>query len=98
MNIEQNILLAPYTTFKIGGPARYFAVVKNLNELREAFKFAADNHQKIFILEGGSNVLISDSGFNGLVIKIEMTGRKVLREDVEHVRYKVAAGEVWDDV
>lgn len=70
INIQQNISLAPYTTFKIGGPARFFAEVQNEEELLEALNFAQKNNLEIFVLGGGSNILVSDEGFNGLVIKI----------------------------
>lgn len=98
MEIKKNILLAPYTTFKIGGPAKYFCVVKNPEEAKDAFKFAFDKHLKTFILAKGSNVLISDKGFNGLVIKIENKGVEILKEDDREVLLKIASGEIWDNV
>lgn len=70
MEIQKNIILAPYTTFKIGGPADYFCEVKNLEDLEGALTQAKKKSWKIFILGGGSNLLISDKGFNGLVIKM----------------------------
>ena len=72
MNIEKNIELKKYTTFKIGGPAKYFVEVKTIEELQECLIFAKENSLEIFILGGGSNILISDQGFNGLVIKITL--------------------------
>lgn len=98
MDIQENVLLAPYTTFKIGGPARYFCAIQNLDDLKKALEFAQGKQLKIFILEGGSNLLVSDRGFDGLVIKIELTGKKVIREDREFVWLEVAAGEIWDEV
>ncbi len=68
--IQQNIPLAPFTTFRIGGPAKFFCAVKNETELLEALDFAKEKKLKIFTLSGGSNILISDNGFDGLVIKI----------------------------
>jgi UDP-N-acetylmuramate dehydrogenase len=73
----ENILLANYTTFKIGGPAKYFFVAKSANNLVEALKRARDNKKKVYILGGGSNILISDKGFNGLVIKIDISEVKI---------------------
>ena len=98
MEIQKNVLLAPYTTFKIGGPARYFCSIKNAEEAKEAFEFAEKNHLNIFILGGGSNVLISDKGFDGLVIKIENKGIEITREDDASVALKIASGENWDKV
>ena len=71
VKIQENIPLAPFTTFKIGGPARYFVEVSSEDELREAVYYAKKNNLAIFILGGGSNILVSDDGFNGLVIRIQ---------------------------
>ena len=72
MQIQQNIILAPYTTFKIGGPAEYFALVKTIEELQEAIAWAKDNAKDIFVFGGGSNLLIGDNGIKGLVIKLDL--------------------------
>lgn len=96
MKISTNVPLAQYTTFRIGGPARYFCSVKNEEELVEAVRFAKENKEKIFILGEGSNVLISDVGFFGLVIKMELKGLDIEEEKDNYVRVNVAAGELWD--
>lgn len=70
IEIQKNVPLARYTTFRIGGPAKFFVVVKNEKELIEALDYAKENKLEYFILGGGSNVLVSDKGFDGLVIKI----------------------------
>ncbi|MCK5122742.1 MAG: UDP-N-acetylmuramate dehydrogenase [Candidatus Pacebacteria bacterium] len=70
IKIQKNILLSEYTSFKIGGLAKYFCVIKNSDEIKEALEFAGENKLKVFILGGGSNLLISDEGFDGLVIRI----------------------------
>ena len=70
MNIQNNVPLAPYSTFKIGGPAEHFIEVKAKEDLIEAIKWAHDNNKKIHILGGGSNLLINDAGVKGLVIKL----------------------------
>ena len=67
--IKRNVSLEKFTTFRIGGKAKYFFVAKNEKELIEAVKFAKDNKLPSFILGGGSNLLVSDKGFKGLVIK-----------------------------
>ena len=69
IKIQKNIPLAQYTTFKIGGPARYFFVAKNTQDLIKAVEFAQEKNLPFFILGGGSNLLVSDEGFDGLVIK-----------------------------
>lgn len=68
--IKQNVVLAPYTTFQIGGSAKFFVLVESKDELQEALAFAKKNDEPYFILGGGSNLLISDNGFAGLIIKI----------------------------
>lgn len=68
--IQKNVPLSAMTTFKIGGPAKFFVVVESKAELKAAINWAKDHNEKIYILGGGSNVLINDAGVNGLVIKI----------------------------
>lgn len=70
LNIIENELLANHTRFRIGGPARYFVTVTSTNQIAEGLKFAADNNLRHFILGNGSNILFSDNGFNGLVLKL----------------------------
>lgn len=72
MNIEQNVLLKNYVSFKIGGPAEYFAKVSSPSELEEALKWAKANNKDLRILGGGTNLLISDAGIKGLVIKLDL--------------------------
>lgn len=98
MQIQENVILAPYTTFKIGGPARYFCIVENQFDALEAYEFAKEKNLKTFVLGGGSNILVSDDGFNGLVIKVVNKGIEVLERSKDTVLLKVASGEFWDEV
>jgi len=98
MQIQEDVLLAPYTTFKIGGRAKYFCVVGDEFEALQAFEFAKTRKLQTFVLGGGSNLLISDSGFNGLVIKVGNKGVEVLSRGNDAVLLKVASGEIWDEV
>ena len=93
MRIRKNIKLAKYTTFHIGGPAEFFVEVGNAEELKEAVDFAKKNKLKLFILGGGSNVLLPDKGINGLVLKMNIRGIKFQDNLVS-----VGAGEKWDGV
>lgn len=97
MNIQEHIPLAPFATFRIGGEARFFAEVQSLQELKQAIVYAKENNLPIFILGGGSNLLISDEGFNGLVIKISMQGME-RREEGDFVFVTAGAGILWDDL
>lgn len=74
VNFQQNIPLGQFTTLKIGGPSKYFCVVSSKAELIEALEYAKEHNLDRFILGGGSNLLISDEGFPGLVIKNEIQG------------------------
>ncbi len=97
IEIEENIALAPMTTMRTGGSARFFVRVSAANDLSEAFDFATKQNLPVFVLGGGSNTLVPDGGFPGLVIKIEIKG--VTYKDTElGVRITAGAGEVWDDV
>ena len=91
--LKQNIILAKHTTYKIGGPADYFISVKNFEELKKALKFASDNSLPIFILAGGSNVLFSDEGYRGLIIKID---NKEINIDGD--KLKADAGVLMNDI
>ncbi|MFA6393279.1 MAG: UDP-N-acetylmuramate dehydrogenase [Patescibacteria group bacterium] len=79
VNIRSNIPLAPYTTFKIGGPAKFFCEVKTKAELKKAIAFARKNKEKIFIIGGGSNLLVNDAGVNGLIIKFSNNSVKIVK-------------------
>lgn len=97
MDIQENVPLAPFTTFQIGGAARYFVTAQSIEDIQAGLKFATDSAQRIFILGGGSNLLVDDKGYNGLVIKIELEGVDI--EEGEKADSKVviaAAGEGWD--
>ncbi|MBU0597466.1 UDP-N-acetylmuramate dehydrogenase [Patescibacteria group bacterium] len=69
--IKFNEVLAPFTSFNIGGPAKFYYAAKNNKEILNAIKTAKNFDINYFILGNGTNILISDSGFNGLVIKME---------------------------
>ena len=74
--MEEKVELKNFTTFKIGGRARYFFRVKDIDELSFAISFSRENRLPFFVLGGGSNLLISDEGFSGVVIKNEIIGLK----------------------
>ncbi len=75
--IKKNIRLAPYTTFKIGGVADYFFVAKTKEDLIKAIKTARGFELPFFLLAGGSNLLVSDKGFRGLIIKFQISNFKI---------------------
>jgi UDP-N-acetylmuramate dehydrogenase len=96
MQLQENVSLAPLTTIGIGGPARFFFRATGVDELREALEWAREEGLRVFILGGGSNLLISDAGFDGLVIQLDLRGITVESEDAQTVMVKAAASEPWD--
>jgi len=95
--LQRNVPLAPFTTLGIGGPAKLFIRAESVDEIREALSWTAAQNEPLFILGGGSNVLIADEGFDGVVLQIDLRGITVRDEDAEAVNVYVAAGERWDD-
>src|SRR5580658_937535 len=100
LTIQENIPLGPMTTLQVGGAARYFAELRREDEVQEAAQFAKTRDLPLFVLGGGSNLVVADSGWPGLVLKIaiggiatpatsEATGNTVL--------FSVGAGVDWDD-
>ena len=92
----ENYALAPLTTLKVGGAARFFVRAESENEIAEAVDFARKRDLPVFVLGGGSNVLISDNGFEGLVLKIANRGIEFLREK-NNASVTAQAGEDWDE-
>ena len=95
MPLEENTLLAPFTTFGIGGPARWFLTAEHEDEIAGAAAWAQDRGIAMFVLGGGSNLLVSDAGFDGLILRVGLRGVEVNR-DSGRMLYRAAAGEDWD--
>lgn len=83
IEIRKKVPLASYTTFKIGGPAEFFAEIKDKDDLLNSLSWARKNNQKVFILGGGSNLLISDQGISGLVLFLKKNDYKILDKTSE---------------
>jgi len=94
LRIEKNIILAPYTTLKIGAAAEFFAVVKTKEELLEAIDWAKNNKKTIYILGGGSNILITDK-IKGLVLKNEIKGIDLVEKNDDYALVEGRSGEIW---
>lgn len=95
MLIEENIKLSAFTTLKVGGVARFFARIKNESDLKEAILFARNKNIPVITLGGGSNLLVNDDGFSGLVLKNEILGVS-FEDNGGGVVAKVGSGENWD--
>jgi len=98
MEIQENITLAPYTTLGVGGPARYFVTVTNVDDLKEAAAFAREHSLPLLILGGGSNVVIADDGFEGLAVLIDICGVAFSDAGDGIVEVRGGAGESWDEL
>lgn len=95
MIVKQNEPLAPLTTLGVGGQARWFAEAESEAEIAEASSWARERGVPLFVLGGGTNLLVSDQGFEGLVLQVRLRGFDV--EDAGSDRiYRVAAGKDWD--
>src|ERR1700733_11754263 len=81
MNKEQNRPLKPLTTFKIGGPARYFIEIDDPEVIGEAFDFAESRNLRVLVLGGGRNMLVSDNGFDGVVIRVSNRGIRTGKDE-----------------
>jgi UDP-N-acetylmuramate dehydrogenase len=96
MLFEENKPLAPLTTLGVGGTARWFVDVHSESDISEASAWAHANQLPLFVLGGGSNLLVSDAGFHGLVLHIALKGVRVRSTGVGERIYEVPAGEDWD--
>ncbi len=103
MTIRESVPLAPLTTLQVGGPARYFAEVKREDELHEAVQFAKARDLPLFVLGGGSNLVVADAGWPGLVLRIAIGGITTpapasKKDDTSKaIPFSVGAGVIWDD-
>ncbi len=100
MTIQENVPLGPLTTLQVGGVARFFAEIRREDEVREAAQFAKSRDLPLFVLGGGSNLVVADSGFPGLVVRIAIGG--ITTPDAQDatgnaVLFSVGAGVNWDD-
>src|ERR1700728_1768685 len=98
VQLLEDISLAGLTTLRIGGPARYFVEVKNIGEVQEAVRLARSRDLPLFVLGGGSNLVVADAGWPGLILKIAIPGieQRSGFEDDGKVIFEVGAGEPWD--
>jgi UDP-N-acetylmuramate dehydrogenase len=96
MHVEENRPIAAFTTFGIGGPARWFAEAVSEDEVAEGVAWGRHRGVPLFVLGGGSNLLIADAGFDGLVLRVGLRGVSAIEgEDGQRI-FQAAAGEDWD--
>jgi UDP-N-acetylmuramate dehydrogenase len=95
MQIIENVPLAPMTTLKVGGAARYFVSAVTAADVRQAVDWAKSRRLPLFVLGGGSNLVIADTGFPGLVLHIGIGGVERLSQNGQQV-FEAGAGVAWD--
>ncbi|MCM0041479.1 MAG: UDP-N-acetylmuramate dehydrogenase [Algoriphagus sp.] len=97
MKIQENISLKPFTTFGIDKKANFFTTVATLDELKAALLAAKERQLPVFILGGGSNILLTRD-IDGLVIKLEIKGINLVKEEGDQLWVEVGAGEMWHEL
>ena len=95
MHLQENVPLAPLTTMQVGGPARFFVEALTTDDVHEAVSYAKSRNLRLFVLGGGSNLIVSDAGWPGLVLKIAIPGINH-RHGHGTAYFDVGAGEDWD--
>lgn len=97
--LQENVPLAPVTTLGIGGPARYFVEARDDSDVLEANTWARERQLPIFVLGGGSNIVVADEGFPGVVIHIAVPGMEAspqFQSSSQENAYEVGASIKWD--
>jgi len=95
VTVQDNVPLAPLTTLGVGGPARWYVEARNEADVRDALAWARSRSVPSFVLGGGSNLVVADTGFDGLVVRPRIPGVEV-RETDDGVEVTVGAGESWN--
>ncbi len=94
IEIFPNVPLASFTTFRVGGPARFLINVNEISDLKSAINFALSKKLSYFVIGGGSNLLVSDEGYDGVVIKLNINGIEFPESNL----VIAGASEHWDTV
>ncbi len=97
VSFASDVPLAPLCTLGVGGPARYLATATSEPEVLDAIRFASEQRLPLCVLGGGSNVVISDAGFDGVVLRMGLRGVELSPSNDGDVLVSAAAGEPWDD-
>lgn len=98
MDIHTNIPLKNYVTMRIGGNARFMADIHSVSEVADIVAKAKSQNLHIYILGGGSNTVVRDEGFDGLVLRNRIPGFEIIADTPESTTIKIGAGEEWDQV
>lgn len=98
MDIHTNIPLKNFTTMRLGGNARFMTEVRSVEDIVTVCNNATAQQVPIFVLGGGSNIIVRDEGFNGIIMRNRISGFEVVSDTASDTTIKIGAGENWDDV
>lgn len=98
MDIHTNIPLKNYTTMRLGGNARFMTEVHTLDEVATICNNATSQQLPLFVLGGGSNIIVHDEGFDGIIVRNRIPGFEAINDTASETTLKIGAGENWDDV
>lgn len=98
MDVHTNIPLKNYLTMKLGGPARFMVDIHDAKDVRTVCVNANKQQVAIWVLGGGSNVVATDEGFGGIIIRIRIPGFEIIEDTSNSTTIKLGAGENWDSV
>ena len=98
MDIHTDIPLKNYVTMRLGGNARFMTDVHSVDEIAKIVQNATAQGLRIYVLGGGSNTIVHDEGFDGLVLRNRIPGFEVIADTPSDTTIKIGAGEIWDSV
>lgn len=98
MDIHTNVGLKNYLTMRLGGPARFMAIASTKEELAELCRNAKAKNITTMVLGGGSNTIVHDAGYDGLIIRNQIKGIEEIGRDDASVLFRFGGGEIWDDI
>lgn len=97
MDFHPNIPLKNYTTMGLGGPALFMAEAHTAEDVAVIYRHAKAHSLPIFVLGGGSNVIASDEGYKGIILRMRIAGFEIISDDLNSTVIRVGAGELWDN-
>ncbi len=98
LRIEERVPLGPLTTMGVGGPARFFTRATSADQLSNALRFARARDLPVFVLGGGSNLVVADRGIEAVVVRVEIDGFEIERTSEGAATARIGAGVLWDAV
>lgn len=98
MDIHTNIPLKNYTTMRLGGSARFMTDVRTPEEVAQVYQNSKQQNLPTFVLGGGSNLIVRDEGFAGIIVRNRIPGFDVIEDQSSYTVLRIGAGEEWDSV